>query len=215
MMNTLMHSRTRLPHPTRQRGVVLFFTLIALVVMSLAAVALIRSVDTSGMIAGNMAFKQSTMSSADVGTEAAITWLFNTQTVNSGVNVLVDGTHPFNVTNAALGYYSNFDRDLNLTDGTGIKWDSTDSALVGTDAAGNTTRYVVQRMCRLANTVVPDAGCLFSDPTDPGKQRNVQLPQDVCNGPGCPPPGSTPILRITVQSSGPKNSVSYTQAFVY
>ena len=40
---------------TAQRGVVLFFALIALVAMSLAAVALIRSVDTSTIIAGNLA----------------------------------------------------------------------------------------------------------------------------------------------------------------
>ena len=42
----------------KQRGVVLFFALISLLAIMLAAVALIRSVDTSIMIAGNLAFKQ-------------------------------------------------------------------------------------------------------------------------------------------------------------
>lgn len=56
----------------KQRGVVLFFALIALVAMSLAAVALIRSVDTSTLIAGNLAFKQATKNSAEAGIEAAI-----------------------------------------------------------------------------------------------------------------------------------------------
>ena len=46
------------PHrPQRQHGLVLFFALIAMVVMSLAAVALIRAVDTSTLIAGNLACK--------------------------------------------------------------------------------------------------------------------------------------------------------------
>ena len=40
----------------RERGVVLFVALIAMVVMSLAGVALIRAVDTSGSVAGNLAF---------------------------------------------------------------------------------------------------------------------------------------------------------------
>lgn len=214
-MKTIKHTRMYPTYRGKQRGVVLFFTLIALVVMSLAAVALIRSVDTSGMIAGNMAFKQSTMTSADQGTETAILWLKNVQTLNAGINVLVDIGHPFNVDSPATGYYSSFNPALNLTDGTGIQWDNNDSALVGTDAAGNTLRYIVQRMCRLPNTIVQDAGCLFSDPTDTGGPRGVSLPQDICSGPGCPAAGSTPILRITVQSLGPKNSVSYMQAFVY
>jgi len=59
-------------YASRQRGVVLFFALIALVVMSLAAVALIRSVDTNTLIAGNLAFKQAATSSGDSGLEMAI-----------------------------------------------------------------------------------------------------------------------------------------------
>ena len=42
----------------RQRGVVLFIALIAMVVLSLAGVALIRSVDTTGSVAGNIAFRE-------------------------------------------------------------------------------------------------------------------------------------------------------------
>lgn len=56
-----------------QRGVVLFFALISLLAIMLAAVALVRSVDTSTIIAGNLAFKQSATSSGDAGTETAVT----------------------------------------------------------------------------------------------------------------------------------------------
>ena len=59
----------------KQHGVVLFFALIALVAMSLAAVALIRSVDTNSLIAGNLSFKQSSILSADRGVETAIAWV--------------------------------------------------------------------------------------------------------------------------------------------
>src|SRR5262245_45873007 len=42
----------------RQRGVVLLYTLIALVIMLISAVALVRSFNTSLFNAGNMAFKR-------------------------------------------------------------------------------------------------------------------------------------------------------------
>ena len=69
-------------HPVRlqscshaQRGVVLFIALIVLVAMSLAGIAIMRSVDTSNLISGNIAFKQSTLASADLGIEAAMKYL--------------------------------------------------------------------------------------------------------------------------------------------
>jgi type IV pilus assembly protein PilX len=126
-----------------QRGVVLFFTLIALVVMSLAAVALIRSVDTSNIIAGNLAFKQAGTSSGDAGIEAAIAWLSAAQSTMQagGLSVYQNTTHVFNITGGApgytvvnpsgptagpaangatccqsSGYYSNFDPNVTLTD---------------------------------------------------------------------------------------------------
>jgi Tfp pilus assembly protein PilX len=58
-----------------QSGVVLIIALIVLVAMTLAALALVRSVDTNNLIAGNMAFQQAAKHSADAGVEAAATWL--------------------------------------------------------------------------------------------------------------------------------------------
>lgn len=204
----------------QQRGVVLFFTLVALLGMSLAAVALIRSVDTSTLIAGNLAFKQSATSSADAGIEAAVGWLAATEGGNVLLNVLTDTTHPFNVTGGtgafqSVGYYSSTDPAVSLTDGTGFQWDDTDSVLVGTDATGNTVRYIIQRMCRNANVAVQNANCLFSSAVEDKNGQNIPLPQDVCQGDGCPVAGQTPQIRITAQSLGPRNSVSYVQAFVY
>ena len=84
----------------QQRGVVLFLALIALAILSLAAVALIRSVDTNTLIAGNLSFKQAATTSADAGTEAAITMLLGMRdsSANAGKNVLMDATHTFNIT---------------------------------------------------------------------------------------------------------------------
>ena len=45
----------------RERGVVLFVALVAMVVLSLAGVALIRTLDTSTSVAGNLAFRQASI----------------------------------------------------------------------------------------------------------------------------------------------------------
>ncbi len=57
----------------RQRGAALFIALIALVFMMLAGIAMVRSVDTSNVIAGNLTFRQASLSVADVATETAFT----------------------------------------------------------------------------------------------------------------------------------------------
>lgn len=208
----------------RQRGVALFFALIALLAISLAAVALIRSVDTSTLIAGNLAFRQAATTSGDGGIEAAISWLNTTQAANSAKNVLTDSTHPFNNTSATSGYYSNMNPALNLTDTTAIpaiQWNANDSCGTGTncadavDPSGNTTRYIIQRMCRTENVEIQNAACLFSDALHDDNGQSIPLPQEVCVGDGCPAAGQAPQIRITARTTGPRNTVSYIQAFVY
>ena len=57
--------------PARQRGVVLFLALVCLLAIMLSAVALVRSVDTSTLIAGNLVLQQSATRSGDGGAETA------------------------------------------------------------------------------------------------------------------------------------------------
>lgn len=202
-----------------QKGVVLFFALIALVVMSLAAAALIRSVDTSVIVAGNLAFKQSATVVADTGMVSAMNWI---QT-NSGA---------LNSTSAANGYYNNSKTGITLTSGTGNTWTgglhawSADSSALAIGSGfltgspgldqitGNTVQYVIERMCRnvSATFAATAADCLMgsaatggnslSNKTDPelGAVVNYSL---------------SPMYRITTRVTGPKNTISYTQAYVY
>src|SRR5205807_10327831 len=60
-----------------QRGVALFFALIAMVVLSLGAVALLRSVDTASSVAGNLAFRQATMAPVTDSVERAVDAIFS------------------------------------------------------------------------------------------------------------------------------------------
>lgn len=61
----------------KQKGVVLFIALIVLIAMSLAGVALWRSIGTGVLIAGNVAMQRGAVSSSDGGIEAARAWLTN------------------------------------------------------------------------------------------------------------------------------------------
>ena len=200
-----------------QRGIALFFALICLVSIMLAAVALVRSVDTSTIIAGNLAFQQAATRSTDTGAEAALTWLAATQAANSATNPSTDVSHPFNANNEAQGYYASLNPALSLTASSGgFDWgDTSKSAGGATDTSGNTTRYIIQRMCRTAGVAAKDAACLWSGAAIDNNGQNIKLPQQVCNGPGCPAAGQSAQLRITSRTVGPRNTLSYAQTFVY
>lgn len=176
-----------------QKGVVLFFALIALVAMSLAAVALIRSVDTNSIIAGNLSFKQSSVLSADRGAEAAITWLTAQTTAGLGNNA------------AANGYYATILNDAKaLVDASGVA-----GAIANPDTNGNTITYVIQRMCRA--TGVPPAAELeqkCSIKKSPSKNDlSDPKPTDQLD--------TSMVYRITAKVVGPKNTVSYIQTFAF
>jgi type IV pilus assembly protein PilX len=227
-------------HIMKQSGVVLFFALIALVVMSLAAVALIRSVDTSTLIAGNLAFRQAAATSGDAGINAAGAWMAATQkTMDANARIaLTDPGCPsacadaFNVTGALAtglmiggvpccqnnGYYSNIDPAVSITDGTGIQWTDSDSVLVGTDSSGNDIRYVIQRMCRTANQMLSTPQCLFSGADLHDGSAGIALASNICDptiSPGCPKAGQAAMYRITARVTGSRKTVSYIQSFVY
>lgn len=86
-----------------QRGVVLLIALIALVAITLAGIALMRSVDTGLVIAGNLAFKQATVQAGDSAIEQAIEWLAtqDQETLKNDVS--------------AAGYYATWREGCDLT----------------------------------------------------------------------------------------------------
>ena len=195
-------------HSTKQRGVVLFVALIALVVMSLAAVALIRSVDTSTVIAGNLAAKQSATTSADSGVETALNWM----------EVVVD-LATLNANIAASGYYATPIKDP--TKSTDIAWTDADSrpangsgmidAATGKDGSGNKVRYIIQRMCSVAGEP-SEASCLLGAPTVGTGSAAVK---DAPAAGAILPTSQSPVYRITARVEGAKNTISYVQAFAY
>ena len=221
-MMTLVKQTSAYIGKKQQAGIALFFALIALVVLSLAAVALIRSVDTNTLIAGNLAFQQSANSSTDAGVEAAIADLaaIRDAGVNNGLNVIQNPANTANITDttAKPGYFSSVTAALTspaqlMADST---WTTAGNAVtLPADAAGNTVQYIIQRMCRFPNVAIVNADCLFSQAQTDGGSQVVPLNPDICSGNNCPSAGQTPQVRVTVKVTGPRGAVSFAQAFIH
>lgn len=198
---------------SKQSGVVLFIALITLVVIMLAAVALVRSVDTGNLIAGNVSFRRAATSSADTGVENAITWISAKEVADQAKDPFSDASHVLNSTDAANGYYSNEPGDtsdasfVNVT--SAATWvDGKSKAVAGTDASGNSVRYIIQRMCKTADVALDKDNCIFSDAEVDTGSKKGGFPKPTKNG-------SSVMYRVTARVTGPRNTVSYVQAFIY
>ena len=205
-MTTSRNNRHRpcAPRPRRaQEGLVLFIALIVLVAMSLAGVALMRSVDTGTVVAGNMAFKQSAIMVADRGTQEAVKWLSD----NAAGTTL-------QMTNTSKGYFSNKPPGGEPDWFRPESWTESFAVNGGApDASGNVVRYVIHRMCLFAdaayNSTAPANECAMYFPTGSGTTGGsmaVGAPQFI----------GTPQRydRVTTRVEGPRDTVSVIQSSV-
>lgn len=204
-----------------QRGIVLFIAMVALVVMSLASVALIRSVDTNSLITGNLSFKQTSMISSSYGIESLSDFLGNRAS---------DFAY---VSDPSNGYYAlctaTQSSPANICDGALLLQDATWQAgatsrladglqiAAGIDAYGNTIEYIVERMCSSFDPVATPAGsatnatCLLARRAKGGGSQ-IGVSEPKAGGPLLVT--DLPIYRVTVRVRGPKNTTSFVQAFI-
>lgn len=186
-----------------QQGVVLFISLIMLVAMTLAAIGMIRSVDTGNLVSGNMAFKQSSVLAGDRGIQEGFAWL------NSNIANLSNS-------NLAVGYFSSIQ-------GGDPNWFAEDIwqnavTVAGADAAGNTVQYVIHRLCTQPDTAYNgiNAGvanqCATSLTTTPAS--NAAVGTSVKLGASVYQTNPMVYYRITSRVLGPRNTVSVVQATV-
>ena len=207
-----------------QSGAGLVVALIMLIVMSLGAIALVRSVETGSLVAGNFAFRQSALLASDAGSEAAVQWLIPLAALP---DLYTDQT--------ARGYYASVPDGLDITNSgsstssSGVKvlidWDNdqcqSQSGIVcvaaapalATDAAGNSIRSVIHRLCLSAGSPTDAANsCLLYQDASGGSAKksgisygNVKRFQ-----------ASVGVYyRITTRVMGPRNTIVFTQTMVH
>ncbi|WP_418316770.1 pilus assembly PilX family protein [Piscinibacter sakaiensis] len=221
-----MKSQKFSPH-RMQRGVSLLFALITLVALSLAAVALVRSVNTSSLIVGNLGFKQDSIAYASQAAEEAIDFL----NLNKKTGALF-----LDIPDSA--YYATAHENLDPANRrpTGdptravVDW-AGDACATGYEAgsfgvclqswksvsgpSGNQTRYTITRLC---TQPLPDndaanscAKPVRASLTESGEKGSLAYPggrpADVIEG--------GPYYRVIVRSVGARNAVSITETIVH
>ena len=200
------HPHRQMPKPLRaQRGVTLIIALIVLVAMTLAGVAMMRSVDTGTIVVGNIAFRQSTVHSADQGLQAA----YNLISANAGTTVLYNDDNIIGV--GSRGYWSSVpanERSDWLMDNN--KWTNAAQVNAGNpDASGNVVYYVIHRLCtapNVANTATtcaatPDNTAITGEGIDASSANYFTRPPAT-------------HYRITSKSVGPRNSITFVQTLI-
>jgi type IV pilus assembly protein PilX len=197
----------RAPHYTQQ-GVILFVALIVLVAMSLAGIAMMRSVDTNVLVAGNLAYRQGATAAGDWGIEAARKYLRDQ---------LVGNPAALDLDSPSNGYYASWQTNVDLYGKTASTTDdfnwSGAGVLVGTDAGGNEVRYIVQRICRQQGSgTSATAACIKTASTTTSGTVEGSTMGAVQYGTGQLPPPLTIFYRVTVRVAGPRNTQSFVQA---
>lgn len=202
----------------------LIFALLALVALSVGAVALIRSVDTAGLVLGNLGFKQDATASAERATEAAIVFLQGVpdRTSNSSAD-----------NGGAVGYYAS-STDAVDPSGQGseatrvlVDWEA-DGCKYATSATpqqctigartvaaseGKRTDFVIFRLCRQAGAITDGNPCITpANATSGSSTKRGKLDYgDYARFVGSP----DAYYRIIVRSVGARNTVSYTETIIH
>lgn len=206
-----------------QRGISLLFSLMALVIIGLGAVALTRSVDTGTLVMGNLSFKQDAVVASAAATEQAIAWL-----ASSTADKSLESDIP------AKGYYASAreqvdplgtrtgtDNQLPLIDweGNGCNGIPKDTyttcdliAVSGSDVNGNKVKWVITRLCNTdgtaggANYCTRPATAATSTAVERGElQPGGRITRAL----------ASPFYRVIVRVQGPRNTTSFTESLVH
>jgi type IV pilus assembly protein PilX len=183
----------------RQRGVVLVFVLMVLVILSIGAVALMRSMNTSLFAAGNLAFRRDLVNQGELA-------ISNVLTAFKTGGVLV------NATTADFGA-QNYKASTLTTNAQGVPLALLDNAQFAAagfsmpDTVGATPdvqiRYVIDRLCT-PGWVGPGNAlqCVQSTAAPPGGKAMPTAPIT-------PPTAS--VYRLSVRVSGARNTQVFMQ----
>lgn len=195
----------------RQRGVVLLFCLIILVILLASGVAIVRSMNTSMAGAGNLAFRRDLVNQGEQAISKAMQ-AFGSSGVLTGAGATANNLASANYSAIQLETASNGIPKLLLqkkdtgwsgTDVAGNTFTPTAADITGRD--GVTIRYVIDRLCNSTGN--------FSTL---GSSRCISSPIGVTTGGTVgeerPPASSPPLYRVSVRVSGPRDTQVFLQS---
>jgi hypothetical protein len=184
------------PWRTDQRGVVLLVALIALVAMAFSGMALIRVVDATAAITGNLGFWHSATSAPDAAIEQAIAALFE-QRLIADPSVDAPG-HGYLAQRTPGESARGVPTAL-------VRLDSYPEGYPVLDAGGgNDVRYVIERMCVSAGPATRD-NCTLVPSSDSA--------MTISGGSATEPP-RVPLFRQTIRVDGPGGASLFAQVWL-
>jgi len=224
----MMSSRAQAT-PGTQQGATLIFALMVLVVLSLAAVGLVRSVNTGTLIAGNLSFKRDTTVGATAAAEQAIAWL---QTQANTSSTALDSDVP------AAAYFASAKDGMDPTGNTTsalrplqiVNWDGHCQGLassayatcdvipfVGNPVNGNRVQWVITRLCDFDGVMGPANPKGENLCAKPQTEWLTDAPEKGALGAGkrLMPIIATPYYRIITRVEGARNTVSYVETVIH
>jgi type IV pilus assembly protein PilX len=201
----------------RQKGTSLLVAMVALVAMMTAGMALIRSVDSANLAAGNFQMQQSAEQNIDMGiNEALLAYLQSPANAALSINNR-------NISNPATAYWAI--RQLQSTEGVPLAlvnlpaptWTASGPALTGwpgeqIDANSmQLRRYYVERLCEATIIASSPAGIASANDC---QMYTMEYPSDSISNTGASDSDVLPYVRMTVRVDGPKGTTSYAQMFM-
>lgn len=192
-----------------QRGAVLLFAMIALVVLLIGTLALMRSMNTSLFTAGNFGFKRDL---TNQGERAMATVLDMVQT----------GALGNDAARQANASASNYSASVLATNAQGVPLALlTDAAFAAVGATGNdialadmgvTVRYVIDRLCVAAGPATQD-GCTLAGNLLPAGSSSSELlrAEDGSSG-GVGAVAPQVVYRVSIRVDGPRRTQSFFQS---
>jgi type IV pilus assembly protein PilX len=183
---------------SKESGFVLIVALVVLAAMSLAAIALVRTVDTSTLLARNISFKRDAVNRNEIALEAANV-LFR---INGGIPGPLANQVNARTSQPALNYSS----AMVATDPNGIPvgLGTVSTAFPGeiVTQENNRIHYIIERMCTRENAIEGKDHCLLAQAASGSEQpekRPVTLPA---------------MYRVTSRVAGARGVSSVTQAMI-
>lgn len=178
-----------------QSGAALLFTLIALLILLAAAIAVARSMQTSFNNAGNLAFRRDLINHAEQALVVAIGQEYNYKNSNKNKNysasILEANTQGIPLAllkNAEFTKYGTTNNDITLNE-KNIK-----------------IRFIVERLCEAAE----------QSANDQGKEHCLSMHREVKGGSSHQAQAATPplqpIYRISAKVTGPRNTEVFIQS---
>lgn len=198
-----------LPHPSRSRGSVLAVVLVVLVVMMLGGVSLLRSVDTSALLSGNLAFKRDSVNRTSLGLNKAFETMQKAEFVANEASDA--GCNPGPCTAAGNWVQLNYSPRLLETDANGVpliiknkaEFDAKFATIPPITGDGQEVRFLIERMCTDFGPS-SETKCSVSDRYELGGSYRQDKPGSI----------SLPLYRVTVRSDGVRNTQTFVQATV-